>query len=1687
MGEKIDINRFTGGMNQDFNPISQPDQSVRYMLNFVPLSKDGNIASAINENGTVLLDNVIFPAGFNVIGYTILYDEIIVVLAHEAGYSQVGIIKQNGVGDGYVPIAPYDSALDTVPENNSELGFDLNYPVDCIARKLINGSRRLYFTDNYNPFGFIDLDNPPKVGNVKDSIGLVATQSFPLISISEIKENSASTIRPGIVQFITRYVTDGGGYTDFGIPCDPIPMVIPNKGVGVNNYHGNFYEEGIVPKNIILKLENVDIKYKELEIISIYYQGSQSVFGATICGRIPITSESLVFTYTGPNTEESINLTREQLRKLPITYNRAKCIEQKNNTLFLSNLSSRSSFDSDLQKVANNIKVSYQIEEHIFNGRGDNYISENTGFTMLGNPYRIPLSTSSGKFAYGIGINMNKNVDPTTGNDVNNYTVKTLGNNAIAKITITEDLAHKIQAGDTIKITSYDSTEYTFTFITGIPVVGSYDVQIGTTQTETVFNLLDSIKYKSIKYGKSEVPFYAIRGSHTVIGDTKTTDIIFAWADRNILANDSYITSTSIDSTITNGDFYGANTAVSTMALSSVVVDENTISLGIPEYRFIIQDIDSISITSPISDETLVESYYTGASYKIIRASSYNSSSAESDFTDYINENIDFEKKSYRRGEVYSLGFFLLFKDGTTSYTYHIPGNKEYGLQLGKNESTEWDDYFSTISPISSKTVGTYVSDQQYPQGQNYPGNLDGDDKDSKGVTGLFRNIRHHYMPELINEPHFYQREGVTYIRMLGLNFNLVTDFPEAIKNDIAEVVFVRERRTENNKSIVAQGCINRCVISADKFTNNGEVDGELLTNGYKGEDILDGYFATEMPFFNNLEKIEYTGDFFSVSGAHTNSGIAYPGFDTEYHEQHPPEEGATYANGWKHATDILNNRGFFHSPETNLLTGFKPDSATLLEQTIKPVMKLTGNFKRINFDHDIWRRESTPTKGIDYLKYYMYADYYQDYNSFSIETLPSDALTINKARYAQANKLRIAALEDSNLGLKTCTRWTQGGLELALDNNLPEQGGSKFKIVNDADLLMAGGLGPSGYSHSGSIEFINGGDAVSGTLNNYLYNIVKNISNQYGNIGGKEYIPISRNLYSEQTTFNSIFGGDTFITKYSVNTGNLINYFPFDRKGGAATNRPFLCSSHEERGYGNIDRITIGGEGEGNTPGKACGWDFRSCFYFFVESEINTYYRHKPITPTEYPTGGDPITDEKQDYFPNTLDLGTMLMNFFPYLGEINAYNTQYSYENNVRTFFTKDSTTQVINKFENRTIWSEKASNDDTLDSYRSILQSNYYDLPANTGPIWDTFVAYDTLFMHTPKSLWATYAEQAATLQGGNVSDIVLGTGNLFARPSQEVMTTKGGYGGTISQFGGSHTEIGYVFPDILQGKIFLLALDKSPYLKDLSLGMSTFFQNTLPEDIIKFGNEFNYSGILNYGESNMDNPFIGKGICTGFDYRLHRIWITKHNSFTISYSTILDKWYSFHTYQPQVYISFDNRSLFQKDGSLYEMNIGEKGLYMDDIERKDSVLEIVCSKEMDNKVFENIIINSSSDDGKIRIKNDNFAKLQVYTDRANSGVYNLTFPTKYLQFPENGEKFIKYKNEEYRIAVPRDAILDTGFEIDDINNIQQDQAPDKLIKAPRIKGQYAHFRFTYDNSLNYNFVLKLISIIFSANIR
>ena len=365
------LNRLKKGINQDVHPSEQPEETYRNAVNFVSLSMDGNAYSLVNEDGTLLLETVKFPIGKQVIGHCVLNNDIIVVLAGEDGTSQIGYIREDSSNIDpdygyYHPVAPYNPSGATIrdqyPENNSEFGFKLTHGVDCQARKLINGNRVLYYTDNLNPFGRIELENPPEVGNVSEQSQLIFNQQVPTISLKEIREDVPSNIQPGVYQFVPRYVTENGGTTTFGIPSNLISMVPANKDLGVNQYSGEFFENGTISKNIIIDIENIDQNYQELELIVAYYQES-GVFQAKSLGRFPITGETLEYTFTGPVTGEEIGITREELQQTPITYKRAKAIEQKDNTLFLSNLSDDTIDDAAMQEVANHISVQYQIEE----------------------------------------------------------------------------------------------------------------------------------------------------------------------------------------------------------------------------------------------------------------------------------------------------------------------------------------------------------------------------------------------------------------------------------------------------------------------------------------------------------------------------------------------------------------------------------------------------------------------------------------------------------------------------------------------------------------------------------------------------------------------------------------------------------------------------------------------------------------------------------------------------------------------------------------------------------------------------------------------------------------------------------------------------------------------------------------------------------------------------------------------------------------------------------------------------------------------------------------------------------------------------------------------------------------------------------------------------------------------------
>jgi hypothetical protein len=1655
------------------------------------MSEEGNLYSITNESGTVEMTGISFPTGFKPIGHTVLNNDIIVILCDASNNSQIGYIVEDDSPDSvtgfYHASGPVDAS--GVPlANNSELGFKQIHPVDCVSRKLINGHRLLYFTDNQVPYGYFDLDNPPIEGSVADSVKLTFDQSIPKINITEIIEGVNSSIRPGVTQFITRYVTANGGTTVFGIPSEVFPMVPTNRSDGASAYSGEFYEDGTITKNLRVQFDNVDLKYQELEIVALYYESSASIFKASIVGQVPITSNSIEFIYTGPDTENLINLTAAELQQVVVSYTHAKCIEQKDNTLYLSNLrDERTKFADSLQEIANKVRVKYRIDNIQFSGRGDD---STTAPTLLFTNSISPFTSG----IYNVTLQMNFDIDATSATAAT-YQLTKNGTSAAASITVVA--FGSIVVGNTITITmdaAYTGTQTSPLVFTAVafgqtPLANEF--AIGTDNASTAENIWTTINSSANVTG-----FYV-----TYASGASVIDLLWTTVDVNV--NNSTVVSSNVAG-ITSTNFTGANTTIVTVNSSSVSVSANEAVIVFPAA---VSAGDELTVVSPgfiSTSTTATNSFDTGTSGLPITTQSGSSAATSTTapgFTDYTNEFLTANKKGYRRGEVYSLGFKILWNDGSMSTAFHIPGYDGYATTTGKSAPIAPDAWPVTNDGTASDAgyLGTYVSEDTYPLDQKYPGNDTGDDTTVVGATGIERNVRHHYIPRLENQPHYKNVGDVEFIRVLGLDFEFGTPIPNNILKEADEIIFLRERRnTENNKSVHAQGVVHKHMITADSFSNDGVVDGSALSGEPSGsayENMKSSYYVSEIPFFNLNLEVRIDSNFVK-NGARMSRGQVTPLRSITH-------SGATYANGERMKSGCILNQVMFYSPESVLLSGFKLNEERIVGYNLTQELRMNGKIKAINFKGD--RQKSDTGAFINNrhkISKWLYADLFCNYSK--INTIGIDSAnnrTVTAARYLDPHTKRIPSIDPDHPALKTGTHYNQGGLQLLLDGNIfstNDTGSHQSSIfirnkfdpeyTNDRDderSELYYDNGTSYYPNSATRMYP--GSTEIGN-NRSLYNLTSVNLKQYGQISNGAYISISRTAIKNIngtpiTTFSSIFGGDTFITKFSFNTGIICRYDPFYDDGWNPINSAKGGRNQRPYPYDNTGTTSKG------------GWDLRSSTYYFVESNINTHYRHRP---------DDELT---QNYFPNELDLSTMFHKWYPYLENIKAYNTQYSYENNVIESFTPGSTSEVISEFENRTIYSEQAAPDDTLDAYRSFLVKDLYDLPSEKGPIWDTFVEYNTLFMHTPKTLWKTFAESQATIKGGNIADAVLGTSRLFARPAQEVLETEGGYGGSISQFGGAHTQLGYIFVDVLQGKIFLLGVTKTggTVLNELSkAGISTEMHKGLSLGITKFNGQVDLTNVATLKGHLIDNPYMGIGIVSGYDYKLNRYLITKFpafytdesiqppvttkqsDGFTLSYSKDVGKWFNYHSYKPNIYIAYNNRLLFVNNknttSELHEMNIGAKGSYFGTV--YNSELTYVIAAKGQTCIFNNIVINSVSTDKTTEIKqrDDNFKEMTVYNQKANTGPYEMVPNNTFGITLTAGQVSIKHRNDEYRIAIPRDSVVNNSLNIFDSTNL------DNTVKfREKIKGNYAIVNLKYDNTADLQFVINFIKNIFTNNFR
>ena len=320
-----------------------------------------------------------------------------------------------------------------------------------------------------------------------------------------------------------------------------------------------------------------------------------------------------------------------------------------------------------------------------------------------------------------------------------------------------------------------------------------------------------------------------------------------------------------------------------------------------------------------------------------------------------------------------------------------------------------------------------------------------------------------------------------------------------------------------------------------------------------------------------------------------------------------------------------------------------------------------------------------------------------------------------------------------------------------------------------------------------------------------------------------------------------------------------------------------------------------------------------------------------------------------------------------------------------------------------------------------------------------------------------------------------------------PPQQVTTQQGGYAGTISQWGGCVTPFGYIFPDSLQGKIFVLGEG----LEEVSMN-----------GMIRYTND-NLSVLTDKYTGYQDNPFKAgdRGILSAFDFVNKRWLMVKNhpeNPYTLSFDLITKSFVSFHSYQPNILLSRDNRLFGAMNNNIdlkfYEHNKGNYGSFYGEIP-EDSIITIIVNTgtgsqggkgyqitNTTEKVFDNIMMSMDSDNGNtLKLYRNVGDTIEVFNERQYSGVTKLIWGNTYGYIPARDEVRVQALRD-YKIDMPLNSLISDAVAIYDNNGNPIGAVDQNKLFRDRMKGNYVTIKLTFKNTDNYKLTLNEITAIF-----
>lgn len=304
----------------------------------------------------------------------------------------------------------------------------------------------------------------------------------------------------------------------------------------------------------------------------------------------------------------------------------------------------------------------------------------------------------------------------------------------------------------------------------------------------------------------------------------------------------------------------------------------------------------------------------------------------------YRDPNLLFNKKGYRRGEVYAFYISFVLKDGSESFAYHIPGRDKVdlfeddwtsfetgtgstlgalGLGIKTGEIKKHDPNGRVYQYFDTSYMGTVptVSNMGYWQNLNelYPDNENfqvwGVDPTGQSVyisTLANTNIRHHKMPSNHNSRYSHV-VGDTYFGDIPLDDPLYTANEDGYRvfNDRVRILGIKLTNLKIPKFILNQ-------VQGYKVYYAKRTQGNKTIIGQSGAHPGTSYLASNL---SNATKNARTGPFFniwSLDGDLKYGGLAVT--DTLWTQ----DVATLFANGLH--TTYLRNRNVL-APQLNQIT----------------------------------------------------------------------------------------------------------------------------------------------------------------------------------------------------------------------------------------------------------------------------------------------------------------------------------------------------------------------------------------------------------------------------------------------------------------------------------------------------------------------------------------------------------------------------------------------------------------------------------------------------------------------------------------------------------------------------------------------------------------------------------------------